>query len=1603
FGVDSSLTFLDGEFTTPAKMLTYKNSPQGFLPTMDNDAATMSSVYVSGALGLFPVTAGADSFQIGSPLFEKTTIHYPGGKDFVIEADGVNADNFYIQDATLNGKALDRTWLSFGEMVSGGVLHFDMGATASDWGEDGPMAYTMSDEVPSSVYDPASPLATASQVFEEAEANDGSIGNAISVTASGASFAGAAGADLTSQVTATGLPDGLSLTATRDASGTLSLALAGRAAHHLVDDSTDGVVVTLAEGAFTGTAPSLESRTLALKVRFAGYGLTPSTTTITAGSGGVVDTSVELALSGGASFAGEVGAQLPAGAYSLPGLPAGLASSLTKTAATTATLTIEGTLASQAASTFILALADSALSGASAAQVGGPGTTAIDPFRVSLESTTRADLQALYDEARLVTADDYSAGSFATLRAAVAAAKDALADADSSELVLGRALANLTAAIDGLVIGDGAYRLLQAEAYDLWSGGSLKTESGGTGTNVGGVAPGSWLAYRGMDFGEDQLGSFVISYSHNPSSASASAKVELRTGSVTGPLVMTLDLPTTNGWANYTQLSHAFSATELQALEGVNDLYLVFLGSADKSWVANLDYFQFVPAVVQAPTELTVEFESLAAANGTFDADASLVAGTDYQNGTGGSASQNQLKTEANNGGRTLSGVTSGAWVRYQGVDLGSRKSSTLKVTYDAPSGRVAAAKVAVHVDSMTGSPLVEASLANTGSGWGTYATVSIDLPNALTGSHTLYLSFSSTPTTDLPYVGNFDSFALVYDEEDTTPFVFTQLTPNNVTQLGPNVGRDGSAGAYTNFGNTHEEEWVKYAAVDFGPNGADTLSLNYDKPNNDRSTDKTWVEVRLGSNTGTTVAATAMLPRTGSSWGTYQTVSIAVDPSIFTGTQDVFFVFRMSPVNTNQSNPYVGNFKWFQFGDSTAAGGTQKTVQFESVRSGTGTLSAAGLVSGTDYSGDGLKTEVSSANTSITQLAGTGNGNWVRYRNVNVGENFATSLSVTYDAPGDKAISPKLAVYLDSMDADPFVVASLPNTAVSGWGTFQTVSIPLPSELTGNHTLYFEFRSSPSGSATYVGNFDSFTLGYGVDKAALRAVVAGVTGLVEHKDRYLAADYGVFSRALAAANTVLADPTATATEVAAAQRTLTLSAKRLQWKVVKQLADWVTKAEAVKEADATPASYAALRSALAAAKALTTDENTYGEYEAAVTDLSAAYRDLVGFEPTLAGPAEPVQPGSEVEFTGAGFAPGEVVSFSWTAEPVLTPPWTATATPDGDVTTTVTVPATTVDGSYEVTAVGATTARPVVATVTVVKVMLASTTSFLGVPAEAVDGDPVPVSVGVTEGATGTVELFDGSTSLGEEELADGQAAFTLTTLGVGSHTLTAAYSGDDWYLASTSEAVTLTVTPKTTPPVQTVKISTPVLDRASQAYDSVTARRAIIATTISGVKAGKVTFRAGSKVLATATVAGSGRVALRLPGTLPIGTYRGLTATVVTSTGTTVTSTASAARFTVVKASTSKVKVTAAKFRRGTRPKLKVTVATLSSGRVATGKVKIYVGSKVVKTVRLTTKMKGKVTVTLPKRYYSTIKVKAKFVPTSTRTVESKSSKVLKLKTRR
>ena len=92
----------------------------------DEDQGQTSSWYVLSALGFYSVCPGTDQYVLGSPLFQKTTITLENGKQFVIDAKNNNAQNVYIQSATLNGDVYSKSFIRYEDIVAGGTLSLKM-------------------------------------------------------------------------------------------------------------------------------------------------------------------------------------------------------------------------------------------------------------------------------------------------------------------------------------------------------------------------------------------------------------------------------------------------------------------------------------------------------------------------------------------------------------------------------------------------------------------------------------------------------------------------------------------------------------------------------------------------------------------------------------------------------------------------------------------------------------------------------------------------------------------------------------------------------------------------------------------------------------------------------------------------------------------------------------------------------------------------------------------------------------------------------------------------------------------------------------------------------------------------------------------------------------------------------------------------------------------------------------------------------------------------------------------------------------------------------------------------------------------------------------
>ena len=111
----------------------YQPKPDGLAG--NDDLGQMSAWYVFTALGFYPVAPGSDQYVIGRPFLDKAVLELPNGKKFTVLAEGLSDANRYVGSVMLDGKPLDRVYLTHAEIMAGGTLKFSMQAQPNkSWG-----------------------------------------------------------------------------------------------------------------------------------------------------------------------------------------------------------------------------------------------------------------------------------------------------------------------------------------------------------------------------------------------------------------------------------------------------------------------------------------------------------------------------------------------------------------------------------------------------------------------------------------------------------------------------------------------------------------------------------------------------------------------------------------------------------------------------------------------------------------------------------------------------------------------------------------------------------------------------------------------------------------------------------------------------------------------------------------------------------------------------------------------------------------------------------------------------------------------------------------------------------------------------------------------------------------------------------------------------------------------------------------------------------------------------------------------------------------------------------------------------------------------------
>ncbi|RRA48125.1 GH92 family glycosyl hydrolase [Acidipila sp. EB88] len=111
----------------------YRPTPDGLVG--NDDLGQMSAWLLFTSLGFYPVTPGANQYVLGRPFVDSATLHLPNGKQFRILADHLSPQNRYVGRVLLNGKPLEKTFITQEALMAGGELRFEMqAAPEKKWG-----------------------------------------------------------------------------------------------------------------------------------------------------------------------------------------------------------------------------------------------------------------------------------------------------------------------------------------------------------------------------------------------------------------------------------------------------------------------------------------------------------------------------------------------------------------------------------------------------------------------------------------------------------------------------------------------------------------------------------------------------------------------------------------------------------------------------------------------------------------------------------------------------------------------------------------------------------------------------------------------------------------------------------------------------------------------------------------------------------------------------------------------------------------------------------------------------------------------------------------------------------------------------------------------------------------------------------------------------------------------------------------------------------------------------------------------------------------------------------------------------------------------------
>ena len=353
---------------------------------------------------------------------------------------------------------------------------------------------------------------------------------------------------------------------------------------------------------------------------------------------------------------------------------------------------------------------------------------------------------------------------------------------------------------------------------------------------VSDLSDGDYLRFSNVHFGNEEIYNAVRIFA---SSDSEGGTIEVRSGSVDGALLMTVNIAGTGSWDEY----KTFIGNAASDITGTHDIYLVFKGTGDQLMKVDNFYFlndQCAGRSYEAYSQ--IEAEDFCEMNGV------------------------EIL-----GGSYLGNIQDGDWIRFSNVNFTSIAPLSVKLNIASVSGGY----MNVMLDDPRGGTLVATITAPGTGGWTSWKDFLLAMNQEVTGIHDVYIYFGGG--TNLNWI------------QFTDIFVKGQTNPYERFEAEINDGEKGTVASSTTdvdgineLGNLEDGDYIMFSALNLGD--ADSIYARVAS-----AVDGGIIEVRTGSANGKIISFIDV-PNTGSS-DTWQTVSTKLDN--VEGENDVYFVFR--------------------------------------------------------------------------------------------------------------------------------------------------------------------------------------------------------------------------------------------------------------------------------------------------------------------------------------------------------------------------------------------------------------------------------------------------------------------------------------------------------------------------------------------------------------------------------------------------------------------------------------------------------------------------------------------------------------------------------------